>query len=149
MASSISAARVALYDLLAAAGGLTGVQVAFGAPDAYEAQEVVALTGVESPDEEPAVIGGPRPRDESFVLLVAVKAHDPSATTGQSVDARCFALMDVVRSTVYANQTLTATLTSPGWARIQSQTTEGAQPAEGGGFVMFGQVAVLCRSRIA
>lgn len=150
MASTISAARSALYDLLAARSWTGGTpQVEFGAPGGYEEQEVVALLGVEAPDEEPGVIGGPKPRDETFILVVAVKAHDPAASTGQTVDARCFSLMDQVRTVVYANPTLSASLGTPGWARIASQTTEGALRAEGGGWVMFGEVRVACRTRIA
>lgn len=150
MASSISGARVALYDLLVAATWPgDDPQITFGEPAAYEQQEVVALMGVESPDEEPAVIGGPKPRDENFVLVVACKAHDPAASTAQAVDARCWAFMDVVRSTVYANPDLNDSLSQPGWARIASQTSDGARPAQGGGWVMFGECRVACRARIA
>jgi hypothetical protein len=149
VASTISAARGALYDLLAAAAGLSGVQVTFGMPSAYEEQEVVALMGVEAPDEEPAVIGGARPRDEVFTIVVAVKAHDPAADTAQTVDARCWALADEVREVVYANQTLSGALSQPGWARIVSQTSAGAMPAEGGGWVAFAEIRVLSRARIA
>jgi hypothetical protein len=148
MASTISAARAALYALLAANTYPGAVpQVTFGPPDAYEEPEVIAMLGVESPDEEPAVIGGPRPREEQFVIVVGVKAHDP-AGTATTVDARCWALADEVREVVYANQSLTNTLTT-GWARIASQTSDGAQPAEGGGWVAFCTVKVLCRARVA
>lgn len=149
MASTVSAARAALHALLVAHSYPGAVpQVTFGPPDAYEEPEVVALLGVESPDEEPAVLGGPRPRDEFFVLIVGVKAHDP-AGTATSVDARGWALADEVREVVYANQTLTSSLTAPGWARVESQTSDGAQPAEGGGWVCFVKVRIFCRSRIA
>lgn len=148
MASTISAARAALFALLDA-NTYPGArpQVNFGAPDAYEEAEVVAMLGVEAPDEEPAVIGGPKPRNEEFTIVVGVKAHDPAGTAA-TVDARGWVLADEVREIVYANQTLTSTL-STGWARIASQTSEGAQPAEGGGWVCFVQVRVLCRSRVA
>lgn len=148
MASTISAARAALFALLTA-NTYPGAapQVTFGPPDAYEEPEVVALLGVEAPDEEPAVIGGPKPREERFVIVVAVKAHDP-AGTAQAVDLRGWALADEVREVVYANQTLSGALSAPGWARIESQTSDGAQPAEGGGFVCFVTVRVACRARL-
>jgi len=148
MASTISAARAALHALLAAniyPGAAP--QVTFGPPDAYEQSEVVALLGVDAPDEEPAVIGGTRPREERFVVVVAVKAHDPSGTAA-TVDARGWALMDEIREVVYANQTLSGALTAAGWARIASQTSGGARPAEGGGWVYFGETRVACRARI-
>lgn len=149
MASTISAARAALHALLAANTYPGAVpQVTFGRPDVYEEPEVIALLGVEAPDEEPAVIGGPKPREERFTIVVAVKAHDPAGTAA-TVDARGWALMDEVREVVYANQTLSGALSAPGWARIGSQTSEeGAQPAEGGGWVLFGKVRVACRARL-
>lgn len=149
MASRISAARAALHAILAANTWPGAVpQVTFGRPDAYEEPEVVAMLGVETPDEEPAVIGGPKPREEQFVIIVAVKAHDPAGTAA-TVDGRGWALMDEIRELVYANETLSGALTAPGWARIASQTSEGAQPAEGGGWVFFGRTRVACRARIA
>lgn len=149
MASTISAARAALHALLVAnTYPGTKPQVTFGPPDAYEDHEVVALLGVEAPDEEPAVIGGPKPREERFVIVVGIKAHDPAGTAG-TVDARGWVLMDEVREVVYANQTLSGALSAPGWARVASQTSEhGAQPAEGGGWVFFGKVRVACRARL-
>lgn len=149
MASTISAAHAALYALLAA-NTYPGAQpqVTYGPPDAYEEPEVVAMLGVEAPAEDPAVIGGARPRDEVFVIVIGVKAHDP-AGTAQTVFTRCMALADEVREVVYANQTLTGSLTAPGWARIESQTTDFAQQADGGGWVAFARVRVLCRARIA
>lgn len=148
MASTISAARAALHALLAANTYPGAVpQVTFGPPDAYEEPEIIALLGVDAPDEEPAVIGGPKPREERFVIIVGVKAHDPAGTAA-TVDARGWALMDEVREVVYANQTLSGTLTAPGWARIESQTSVGAQPAEGGGWILLGKVRVACRARL-
>lgn len=149
MASTISAARAALFALLNA-NVYPGArpQVTFGPPDAYEEPEVVAMLGVEAADEDSAVFGDVTPRDEAFTIVVAVKAHDP-AGTASSVDARCWALADEVREVVYANQTLTGSLTAPGWARITSQTSDGAQQAEGGGWIAFCQVRVLCRAGVA
>jgi hypothetical protein len=149
MASTISAARAGLHALLDAhTWPAPRPQVTFGSPDAYEESEVVAMLGVETPDEEPAVIGGNKPREEQFVIVVAVKAHDPAGTAA-TVDARGWALMDEVREVVYADQTLAGALTGASWARIASQTSVGAQPADGGGWVYFGQTRVACRARIA
>lgn len=149
MASSIASARVALYDLLAAHTypGLTP-QVAFGAPAAYEEQEVVALLGVRDPDEEFAALGAQR-RAESYVLEVGVKAHDPGAATAQVVDGRCFALADEVRAVVTANPNFAGAppiTVLP--AEVISQTSDGAQAAEGGGWVAFCVLQVRCQTRI-
>lgn len=150
MASTIAGARQALYDALAAhVFPGTAPQVEFGSPLAYEEQEVVALMGVEAPDEDEAVFGGPRPRDEQFTLVVTVKVHDPAAESGSVVDARGFELADEVRDVVYADQSLSGALGTAGWARVESQTTEGAQPANGGGWFMFIDVRVRCRARVA
>ncbi len=64
MASSISAARAALFARLAAADALAGVQVTYGAPADHEDPEVVALLGVRDPDEEAAAMGAGR-KDET------------------------------------------------------------------------------------
>lgn len=149
MASSISAARASLFSLLSArAWPAPAPQVTFGAPAAYEDQEVVALLGIEASDEENAVMGGARPRDEEFTIVVAVKVHDPAADTAAAVDARGWVLADGVRDTVYTNLTLGSALTPSGWARVASQTSAGAQSAEGGGWVIFIEVRVLCRARV-
>lgn len=149
MASSISAARVALFNLLAAhAYPGAAPQVAFGAPAAYEEQEVVALLGVRDPDEEFAALGAQR-RAESYVLEVGVKAHDPGAATAQVVDGRCFALADAVRSVVTANPNFAgAPPTTVLPAEVISQTSDGAQAAEGGGWVAFCVLQVRCQTRI-
>lgn len=148
MASTISAARAALHALLAAnTYPGTQPQVTFGPPDAYEEPEVVAMLGVESADEDPAFFGEAGSRDEVFVIVVGVKAHDPAGTAA-SADARCWVLADEVREVVYANQTLTSTLSAPGYARISSQTGDGPVPAEGGGWVAFCAVRVLCKAGI-
>lgn len=148
MASTISAARSALYTLLAA-NTYPGAQpqITFGPPDAYEEQEVVALMGVEAADENLAVFGTTGSRDEVFTIVVAIKVHNPGGTA-QVVDARCWELADEVREVVYANQTLSGSLTSPGTARVSSQTGEGAQPVEGSGWVAFCAVRVLCSAGI-
>lgn len=154
MASTISSSRQALYSMLAAhTFPGDAPQLAFGAPGAYEEQEVVLLMGVEAPDEDDALFGGPKPRDEIFTLVVGVKVHDP-AGEAVDVDARGFALADEVRDVVYGDSTLGGSLSPAGWARIESQTTEGALPAtdEGGnalGWVIVIEVRVRCRARIS
>lgn len=153
MNSSISAARLNLYTLLAAHtwpdnDPTNPVQVSFGAPDAYEAQEVVALLGVQDPDEEFAAIGVGR-KSETYLLEVGVKAHDPGAADAQAVDLRCFTLADEVRGVVSANPTFPGAppiTVSP--AEVISQTSDGAQSAEGGGWVCFIKILVRCKCRI-
>lgn len=149
MASSIAAARLALHTLLAAHTwpGATP-QVTFGAPDAYEEQEVVALLGVQDPDEEFAALGAGR-KAESYVLEVAVKAHDPGAANAQTVDTRCFALAEAVRVVINANPNFAGAVpTTVLPAQVVSQTSVGAQPAEGGGWVCFCRILVRCQTRI-
>ena len=148
MASTIAAARVSLYDLLAAATWPAPTpQVTFGAPDAYEDQQVVSLLGVQDPGEEFAALGAQR-RAESYLLEVGVKAHDPGATA-QTVDTRAFAYADTVRGVVADNPTFAgpppATVLP---AEVISQTSDGAQAAEGGGWVCFIRLLVRCQTRI-
>lgn len=149
MSTTAGTARVNLHTLLTADATVVsdGVQVTYGPPEAYEEQEVIALGGVETSDEDDAVIGGPAPRDETYVLLLRVKAHGPDDTAAE-VDARGFALAERVRAVVYADRTIGGAMGSAGWARVSSITTEGVFPAEGGGFVIFLTVRVLCRARI-
>ncbi len=147
MASTISAARAALFALLDA-NTYPGArpQITFGPPDAYEEPEVVAMLGVESPDEEAAALGAQR-REEVYVLIVGVKAHDPAGTAA-SVDARGFALADSVRSTIHATNTSRTLTNNVRSAEVIRQATDGVQPAEGGGWVIFLRLAVQCRQRI-
>jgi hypothetical protein len=149
MASTISAARLALHALLAAhTWPGNDPQVTFGAPDAYEEQEVVALLGVQDPDEEFAALGAQR-RAESYVLEVGVKAHDPGAADAQAVDTRAFALAEAVRAVVGANTTFAGAppiTVLP--AEVISQTSDGAQASEGGGWVCFIRLLVRCQTRI-
>jgi hypothetical protein len=149
MASSIASARLALHALLAAhTWPGSPPQVTFGAPDAYEEQEVVALLGVQDPDEEFAALGAQR-KAESYVLEVGVKAHDPGAADAQTVDTRAFALAEAVRVVVNANPNFAGAVpitVLP--AQVTSQTSDGAQAAEGGGWVCFIRLAVRCQTRI-
>jgi hypothetical protein len=147
MASTISAARAALYALLAA-NTYPGAapQVTFGPPDAYEEPEVIAMLGVESPDEEAAALGAQR-REEIYGLVVGVKAHDPAGTAA-TVDARGFALADSVRAAVHATTTGRTLSSTVRTAEIARQTTDGVQPADGGGWVIFIRLLVECRQRI-
>lgn len=143
MASSISGARAALFELLAAESELDGVQRTFGPPAAYEEQQVVSLLGLRDSDEDDAALGAQR-HEETYELEIALKAHDP-AGTAESVDARGFAIADIVRRVVHSNRTLNATVRD---ARVISQTTVGVQAAEGGGWVIFLSLFVRCRQRI-
>ena len=145
MASSIAAARVNLHGLLTAATWpAPKPQVTFGAPDVYEEQEVVSLLGIQDADEEFAALGAAR-HAESYLLEVGVKAHGPGATA-QVVDGRGFALADTVRGVVHANPTFPPDTVLP--AVVVSQTSDGAQAAEGGGWVCFIRLLVRCQTRI-
>lgn len=149
MASTITATRTNLHAALTAAfSGAGQPQVAFGAPDAYEEQEVVAMLGVETSDEDDAVLGGARPRDESFTIVVAVKVHGPEDDAA-TVDARGWEIADEVRSLVYEDRTIGGALDPTGWARVASQTSEGAQAVENAGWVIYIEVRVLCRARVS
>lgn len=149
MASSIASARLALHALLAAhTWPGTQPQVTFGAPDAYEEQEVVALLGIQDPDEEFAALGANR-KAETYDLEVGVKAHDPGAANAQAVDTRGFALAEAVRVVVNANPTFAGAppiTVLP--AQVISQTSVGAQAAEGGGFVIFLRLLIRCQTRV-
>lgn len=149
MASSIAAARLALHALLVAhTWPGTKPQVTFGAPDAYEEQEVVALLGVQDPDEEFAALGAQR-KAESYLLEVGVKAHDPGAADAQTVDTRAFALAEAVRVVVNANPNFAGAVpTTVLPAQVISQTSVGAQAAEGGGWICLIRLLVRCQTRI-
>jgi hypothetical protein len=145
MASSISAARAALYDMLSASSLLNGVQVTYGAPDAHEDPEVVALLGVRDPDEEPAALGYGR-KEETYQLEVGVKSHKRDGSAAE-VDTRAYELADAIADTVEGsgNYTLNSTVD---WAYVAGGIGVGAQSAEGGGWVCFLTVLVTCRARI-
>lgn len=146
MASSIRLARSNLYNALAAAPALAGVQVVFGAPAAYEEQEVVAVLGFGPVGDEPAAIGQHR-QEETYRIEVRIKAHDPAADTGQSVELRAMALYDACWNVVHDNKTLGGAVTFcfPGGG----DSSPGPQAAEGGGWVEFVSLFVVCTARIA
>lgn len=147
MASSISAARGALYSLLAAADYNPPpdepVQVTFGPPENFQEQEVVALLGLFNPDEQDAALGAQR-HEETYDLEVALKKHDPAGNP-DAVDARGFAMADIVRGVVHSNRTLGGAVRD---ARVISQTTDGVERSEGGGWIIFVRILVRCRQRI-
>lgn len=145
MATTIKPARANLHAALAAHTPFTGddVQVTFGLPADHEEQEVVALGGIEDPDEEDAALGAQR-KEEAYVLLVLIKAHDPTGDA-VSVDGRGFDLADEVRAVVHADRTLGGAVRD---ASATGTRTDGARAAEGGGWVIFLTVAITCRARI-
>lgn len=145
MPSSISAARLALFDRLSVAGGLAGVQITYGRPTDHEEPEVVALLGVRDPEEEPATLGAGR-KDETYQLEVGIKAHSRDGEAAE-VDLRAYALADAVAEAVEGkgDYTLGGTVL---WAYAAGPTGVGAQAAEGGGWVCFLTVLVTCRARI-
>jgi hypothetical protein len=145
MASSISAARAALYDMLSASALLNGVQVTYGAPAAHEEAEVVALLGVRDPDEEPAALGIGR-KEETYQLEVGVKVHSRSGSAAE-VDVRAYELADAVADAIEGSGDYTLSGTVD-WAYVAGPIGVGAQSAEGGGWVCFLTVLVTCRARI-
>jgi hypothetical protein len=145
MASSISAARAALYDMLSASSLLNGVQVTYGAPDAHEEPEVVALLGVRDPDEEPAALGYGR-KEETYQLEVGVKVHKRDGSAAE-VDVRAYALADAVADAIEGGGDYTLN-GSVDWAYVAGPLGVGAQAAEGGGWLCFLVVLVTCRARI-
>lgn len=146
MGSSISAAQGVVYARMAASSGLTGVQVTYGPPDAYEGQEVVALFGVRNPEEEPISLGAGG-KDEIYQLEVKIKAHDP-AGTAKAVNDRGWEIADAVVDEVEGSgdYSLDGTVM---WALCEPTTTPGVQPAQGGGWVIFLTVLVTCHARIS
>jgi hypothetical protein len=157
MGSAISESRSALHArLLAAAYPVAegrSVQVTYGPPGAREGQDVVAMLGVRNPDEEPKQLGNLN-KEETFWLVVGVKAHwvappgETEAEQAEAVDARGFAIADVVRGVV--GTTRSNLRLGPSYlAQVVSQETEGVQPAQGGGWVIFIQVIFECRARIS
>ena len=147
MASSIRLARSNLYDLLAAAPALSTAQRTFGRPDAYVAQQVVAVLGFGPIGDEPAALGQRR-QAETYRIEVAMKYHDPAATTGQAVEVGLMALYDGVWNVVHDNPTLNGAVTFafPGGG----DTSDGAEPdPEGGGWVAFASLFVECTARIS
>lgn len=151
MASTISAARSALYNLLAAAsaavgGPLTGVQISWGDPSAYEEQEVVALLGVSSPDEVPASLGN-LSRDERYGIELRIKVYGPDDDAA-TVDGRAFFLADAVRSLVNSQPpTLSGTVT---FAQVASQRCDfGTQSVvDASGWICFIDMTVACTARV-
>lgn len=150
MTTSIGAARVALYDLLAAVSWpantdpTDSVQVSFGLPGDEEHREVVALMGVEDSDEEPGALGQRR-QEESYRLVVGIKVHDPGAPDAQTVDARGWLLYETVRQVVLGNLALGGAVRT---ALPSGRRGPGTQPAEGGGFVFFVELFVDCAQRV-
>lgn len=158
--SVIYTARKNLHDLLAARPNLATVQVTYGPPTAYEEQEVVSLGATEDPTEGPRAVASTQPRAEQFTLVVHIKAHDPTALTGDEVDKRCWELVEEVRDTVADNPTgiLSGPQHAAGQPRVISCSSEyGPLPAawlDGNdttrlaGWVCLAEVRILCAARI-
>lgn len=147
MASSIFPARAALFVRLDAATWPGGKPlVSFGSPRSYEDHEVVAVLGFGPTDDDPAAIGQRR-QTEEYLIEVGIKVHHPDATNGQSVEARMAQLYDVVWAEVLASQDMDATVT---WCHpAGTDSSEGAMPAQQGGWVMFASMSIRCVARIS
>jgi hypothetical protein len=150
MSSTISAARQALYSMLAAAAadntsGLYGVQVAWGDPLAYEEQQIVCMRGVANSTETPADIGD-YAHGERYQIELTVMYLDP-AGDAQTVDTGANAIADAVGKVVSTKATPPAVGMLAGtvqWAFVASRPSPGAQPAQGGGWVCFVDLSVAC-----
>lgn len=145
MASTISAARGALYDRLvtAAANGaspLFGVQISWGDPLSYEEQEVVALGGVSDPTADLDTLGGGH-IEESYTILVPWKVHGPE-DDARTVDARGYAIAGGIQAVVDADRTFGDVVLLA--VADGGRSDKGAEPAQGGGFVIFGTSNVTC-----
>lgn len=146
MPSSVGPARANLHAALASAVPLAGVQVVFGAPDAYEEQQVVGVLGFGPVGDEPAAIGQ-RQQEEQFRIDVGIKVHMPDADTAAAVETRAMELYDGVRDAVFADITLDDAVTFCLPAGMDE--SPGPQSAEGGGWIMFISAGVECVARIS
>jgi hypothetical protein len=159
MGSSISAARLALDDMLTVAAAdntsvLFEVQTTFGTPLEDEEQEVVAILGISDPSEATETLGPEARRRELYRIELTVKVYDPTAGSEpadrRAVDARCFALADAVRSVVEADTTLAGTVNT---AHVVNQRSDGlAHPFDAAGkrlpgWVVHVDMSIACRAR--
>src|SRR5688572_20233701 len=111
MATTIGTARANLYALLEAHAWPTsatwaeGPELAWGPPTTVTRQQILAMRGVEGSDEDNAVIGGPKPRDESYTIVLSLEVYGPEHDA-LTVEARFWELAEEVREVVYANRSL-------------------------------------------
>lgn len=155
MPTSIGTARANLYTLLNAHAWPTSAtwpdapERSWGPPTTVTAQQIIAMRGVEGSDEDYGVIGGPKPRDEAYTIVLTLEVHGPEHDA-PTVEARFWELAEEIREVVYANRTLSGALGSGLGARVVSKTAdEAAYPTDRGGVAMFGTVRVLCQARVA
>lgn len=147
MGSTITAATADLYARLAAlavpAGTLEGVQVTFGEPGDYEDQQVVALMGVTSPEQQGVALDVAS-REEHYNIEVGVKVHDPTEDSAQTVFGRSRELCDAIANAVHGSpegRTLGGAVAA---AQVVSQETESFGPAAAGGWVIVWRLFVAC-----
>lgn len=140
MASALAMAHANLYNVLSSE---LDVQVTYGVPDPYEENEVVAIRGFRS-SEEDAAIGAQR-REENFWITLTIKVWRTGGDSKHIAD-RTFAIYDEVRAAVHADRTLNGAVRLAGVGNANS--LEGIQPAAAGGRIMFLDCEVDCRARI-
>lgn len=151
--STITAATADLFARLEAAaepaGSLEGVQVTFGPPAAHEEQEVIALMGIRDAGEEYAALGAQR-REETYDIELGVKVHDPTsdADNAAAAFARSRELVDAIEAIVHGSSEGRTLGGSVRTAHARTSRTDGIQPAEGGGWVVFWRVYVTCAARL-
>lgn len=150
MSSAIWPARRKLFELLQANAELTGIQLTLGIPADEEEQEVIAILGVTDSSEEEKGLGGNRKKEE-FTVEVKVKVYDPTATTAEeafALETRAGELLDEVRAVVHGDRDLGGVLKG-NVASVVGTPTTGAQPAQGGGYVVFASAMVRCRATVS
>lgn len=136
--------------MLASAPDLASTQVTVGVPTVLEGQDTVSVLGVTDSTEEEAGLGGNRKREE-FTVEVKIMSFDPAATSADDafdLEARAGDLAQVVRDVVHGDRTLGGALTG-NVASVVGTPTDGAQPAQDGGYVVFASVLVRCRSTVS
>lgn len=119
------------------------VQVTFGEP-ADEELEVISLLGVRDPNEEWGPLGTQRPTEETYQFEVGIKVDLPDRTPAE-VDARGWALRDMVREVIYDDWTLGGTVRV---ARNGESRTIGVQRGAKGTPVIFILHHVVVEARV-
>jgi hypothetical protein len=96
MSSSQGAAlKAALFAALPGVTALDGVQVTYGEPVTYVANDMLAILSSEG-TAVPATIGSPRSREETIIQSFVAGSYNGDANELQTVTERAFALMDAV-----------------------------------------------------
>lgn len=161
MATTVGAAYTSLYAMLSEDERLDGVQVAYGPPVVYEANEVIALLGFGSIDAEHATFGFDRARQrETYDIRAVIKVFRPGARYADvpALHLRALTLYGVLTDVVQTDPALRGALTD-GWAVVGAEEGEESGPfpavddeLEGGGYigwVEFINGIIRCEARVS